>query len=210
CCIKILSASFRDAAQPNEVGNFLTDHWHGSRIDIGRDATGATQRNQMPDQSVAGDIGGCADKATLSKFGAYNVNLRHQRDYVSAERARSDSAFDCRGSDAGAERFRQHKQISGTRICIGSDAPNIDDPRDGEPINRFRITNGMAANDHASYLSCLGKAAAQNRRNYSWPNKVGRKPDNVECGQWAPAHGENVRKRVRRGDLSIRKWVVHD
>src|SRR5205823_5702965 len=94
--------------------------------------------------------------------------------------------------------------------CIGSDAPNINDARNGESVNWLRITNRMAADYRASHFGCLGKTAAQNGRNYSRSDEIGRKTDDVQSGQRAASHRENVRERVGRGDLSIGKWVIHD
>ena len=53
----------------------------------------------MPDQSVAGDIGGGTDKSQLGKFGADGIDLRHEGDDLFLERAGTHSAFDgCRGN----------------------------------------------------------------------------------------------------------------
>src|SRR5205814_8655708 len=70
------------------------------------------------------------------------------------------------------------------------------------------IATGMAAYDHASDFCCLGKAAAQNRRNHSWPNEIFRKPDDVECSQRTSAHGVDVGERVGGCDLAVRKRVI--
>src|SRR5215471_6825986 len=66
----------------------------------------------------------------------------------------------------------------------------------------------MATDDHTSSFRRFGQAAAQNRRNYSWPNEISRETDDVERGQWTSAHGENVRQRVGSCDLTVRKRVV--
>src|SRR5438034_2758381 len=86
----------------------------------------------------------------------------------------------------------------------------IDNSGDGQTVNRFGITNGMAADKRASHLGRLGHAAAQNGRNHSWSNEISRETNDVERGQWASAHGKDVGKRVGRGDLPIGKRVVHN
>ena len=95
-------------------------------------------------------------------------------------------------------------------ICVRHQAANIDHSSDCQPINRFGIANGMAADDCTTHLGRLGQTTAQDGRNYSWPNEVGREPHDVERGQRATAHRKDIGKRVGRRDLSIRKWVVHN
>ena len=87
---------------------------------------------------------------------------------------------------------------------------NIDNSGDGQTVNRFRITNGMAADERTSDLGHLGQAAAQNRGNHSWSNEISRETNDVERGQRASAHRKDVGKRIGRGDLPIGKRVVHD
>src|SRR5437879_12806404 len=116
--MKILTTSIRDAPQLNQLTDFIANHRHVARVNIGGDATGAAQRNQVPDQSVAGDIRGGADKATLGKFSASDVDVRHQGDYFFLKGARSDSTFNRGGGDAGPEWFREANQVAGTRMCI--------------------------------------------------------------------------------------------
>src|SRR5437867_4317579 len=164
----------------------------------------------MTHQSVSGNIGGRADETTFGQFRANRVDLRHESDGFSPERARCDSPFDPGSGDACAEWLCKDEQIAGTRICIGGNAPDIDYSCDSESINWFGISNRMAADDHASHLGRLRKAAAQNRGNHSWRNEIGWKADNVQCGQRAPAHGENIRERIGRGDLPVGKRVVYN
>ena len=146
----------------------------------------------MPDQSIACDIGGRADKPKLGELSASGVDLRHQRDHFFPKRARRNSTFNRSGGDAGAKRFSQHKQVAGMRLSIRGEPPNIDDSCDGEPINRFGISNGMTANNDASHFGCLGKTAAQNGRNDSRWNQISRETNDVESRQRPSAHGENI------------------
>ena len=41
--MEVLTTSFRDAAQLDQIVNFIADHRHGMGIDVGGDATGAAQ-----------------------------------------------------------------------------------------------------------------------------------------------------------------------
>ncbi len=91
----------------------------------------------------------------------------------------------------------------------GRDVANIDNSGDGQTVNRFRITNGMAADERAADLGRLSQAAAQNRGNHSWSNEISRKTNDVERGQRASAHRKDVGKRIGRGDLPVGKWVVN-
>jgi len=68
----------------------------------------------------------------------------------------------------------------------------------------------MAADDCAADFGGFGKAAAQNRSNDFWPNEIGGKADDVERSQRTSAHGENVRERVGRCNLTVGKGVVHN
>src|SRR5881396_2462897 len=116
----------------------------------------------MANQTVASDVSGGANETAFGELCANDINFRHELDDLFLKRSRSQSSLDRGGSDAGPERFCQDKQIAGTRICIGGDVAKIDNSCDGETINRFGITNGMAANDCTTHLGSLGHAAAQN------------------------------------------------
>ena len=59
----------------------------------------------MTDQTIAGDVGGCANETTLGEIGAYGVNFRHERDDFFLEPPRSEPALDCGGGNACAQRF---------------------------------------------------------------------------------------------------------
>src|SRR2546430_4756707 len=95
-------------------------------------------------------------------------------------------------------------------VCIRRDAANINNSRDGQPVYRFGITNGMATDDHTPDLGRLGQTTAQNGRNHFWWNEISGETNDVERSQRAPAHCKDVGKRVGRGDLSVGKWVVHN
>src|SRR4029453_13242599 len=164
----------------------------------------------MANKTVAGNVGGRANEAAFGELGANDINVRHQLDDLFLKRSRSQSALDRGGGDTGPERFSQDKQITGARVRVGRDVTKIDNSGDGQTINRFGITNGMAANDRATHLGSFSHAAAQNRRNYSWPEEISRETNNVEPGQRAPAHRKDIGKRVGRCDLSVGKWIVHD
>src|SRR5947208_6129492 len=164
----------------------------------------------MAEKTIASDIGGRANEVTFGELGANDINFRHELDDLFLKRSRSQSALDRGGGDTGSDRFGQDKQITGTRACISGDMAKIDNSCDGQTINRFGITNRMAANDRTAHLGSLGHAAAQDRRNYSWPDEINRETNDVEPGQRAPAHCKDIGKRVGRCDLSVGKWVVHN
>ena len=164
----------------------------------------------MTEQSEASDVGGGANKTTFGQFRADRVDLRHERDDVSAERPRGDSAFDAGGGDAGAERFREHEQIAGPRVCIRRDFAAIDNSGHGEPVNRFRITNGMSADDGAADFGRLLETTAQDGGNCFCRNEIGWETHDVQSGDRPAAHRKNVGERVGGGDLSVGKRVVHD
>ena len=86
--------------------------------------------------------------------------------------------------------------------------PDVNKPCDRESVYRFGIANGMAADNHASDLGCLGKTAAENRRNHSWPNEILRKTDDIECSQRTSTHGVDVGERVGGCDTAVPKRVV--
>src|SRR6266508_6706732 len=164
----------------------------------------------MANQTVAGDVSGRANEVTFGELGANDINFRHELDDLFLKRSRSQSALDRGGGDAGPQRFCQDKQIAGTRVCIGGDVAKIANSGDGETINWFGITNGMAANYCTTHLGSLGHAAAQNRRNYSRLDEISRETKDVEPGQRASAHYKDIRKRVGRRNLPVGKGVVHD
>ena len=164
----------------------------------------------MPYQPVAGDVGGGAHEPQLGQLGADRVDLRHKGNHVFLERARSHPAFDSSRRDARAQRLCQNEHVAGARSGVCGDASHVYEPCDGESVDRFWIANGMAAYDHASDLRCLGEATTQNRRNYSWPNEIHGETDDIEGGQWPPAHGVDVGQRVGGCDLAVRKRVIHD
>src|SRR5439155_969120 len=133
------------------------------------------------------------------------IDLRHEGDHFFLQRARSRYAFDRGGGDTGAQWFCEYEKIAGTRICVCGDASDVYKPCNRKSVDRFWIANGMAADDHTSDFGRLGKTAAQNRRNYSWPNEISRETDNVECSQRTSPHGENVGQRVGGCDLAVGK-----
>ena len=133
----------------------------------------------MAHQSVAGYVGRCAHQAKLGQFGAYGVYFRHQRDNPFLQCARCNSALDRSSGDACAQRFGQHQQIAGARICVCCQTANIDHSGDRQSVNWLRIANGMTADDGAAHFGRFGQAAAQNRSNHSWPNQVGREANNI-------------------------------
>ena len=164
----------------------------------------------MANKTIARNVRGRANEVAFGELGANDINLRHELDDLFLKRARSQFALDRGGGDTGPERLCQDKQITGTRVCIRGDVAKINNPCNGQTINRFGITNGMAADDRTTHLGSLGHAAAQNGRNYSWPDEIRRETNDVEPGQRAPAHCKDVGKRVGGRDLSIGKWVVHN
>ncbi len=164
----------------------------------------------MTEQSKPGDIGRRANEFSLCQFGAGGIYLRHQRDHFFLKRARREAAFDGGCGDAGSERLREDEEISNSCGGVGKDVPNIDEPGDREAVNRFRIANRMSADDCTANFGGFLETAAQNSRDGFWRNQILRKTHKIQRRDWPTAHGENIRERIRGGDLSVSEWIVDD
>src|SRR5581483_4897871 len=93
--------------------NFIADHRNGVWIDIGRNVTGATERSEVANQSVAGDVGGGANEIALGQVGADGIDLRHEPNDAAFEGARCESFFNRGRGDAGAKWFSQDERRVG-------------------------------------------------------------------------------------------------
>ncbi len=162
----------------------------------------------MTEQSEAGDVRRRANQAAVGEICADNINARHQRDRFLFERSRNRASLDRGRDDSGPERFGEQKQIARSRIGICHDVSKIDNPRDGEAVEWFRRADRVPTDDGAIDFACFGKAAAQNRGDGFSRYFFGWHANDVERGDRAPAHRENVGERVGRGNFAVLKWII--
>ena len=98
----------------------------------------------------------------------------------------------------------------GSRPRVGQHFFRVNHTRYSEAVDRLGIADGVSADDGAADFARFLEAAAKDGGDGFLGNKIGRHAHDVERGERAAAHGEDVGEGVGRGDLAVGERVVHD
>ena len=104
---------------------------------------------KMAEQPKPGHIHRGPHQASLGQFRPGIVQLRHNRDHFAFQQRLGQPALDARGDDTRAERFRQDQHVARPSFRVGQHAPRRNQAGDGQAIDRFRVSNRVAADQSA-------------------------------------------------------------
>ena len=137
------------------------------------------------------------------------VQRRHQAVCQRHGLRRGQPGLCGRREHTDAEGLRQQQHVAGAGSGVGQQLFRMHEARDGKAVFRFRIEDTVAARDDDARLIGLVVAAAQ-QLVHGFLRHGFRDAQQVQRQLRLAAHGVDVRKCVRRGDLPEEIRVVRD
>src|SRR5438105_714410 len=164
----------------------------------------------MTDQAEARNIGHCVYADAQGDFGASFIQLHHRLYCRTHVVWLGTALLESRADEAGPQSFREEYSISRFGILILFNVLYFNHTRDRitelDLVVSDRVTSEQR---HACFIELL-EATAHDVSEHRKIQSFSGKSDNGESSLRSSAHGVNIAKGIRSGNLSKAKRIVHN
>ena len=172
-------------------------------------ARGGAQLAQVPEQPEAGHVGDGVRIEIAQRSGGHAVERRHRRDRGGEDVGIDGILAQRIRDDARAERLGEHEEVADPGAGIAPDALGMDDPGDGQAIQRLCGRDRVPAEDRCARRIRDVGPAAQDLADLVGRQVIGKAADGKGEERLA-AHREDVGDGVRGSDASVVVGIVDD
>jgi amino acid efflux transporter len=165
------------------------DQGHGRPVDDRRDAGGAGQLVQVPEQAEPGDVGGAADPGGQRRPAGPVVQLGHHRDRLLAD---LPGRLVPGVEHAGAQRLGQGQRLPGPAGVDPQQRVRVGQPGDGHAVLGLGVVDAVPARDVAARRAGRVQAAAQHLGGQVRAQHLARPAEQVERDQRLAPDGVDV------------------